>query len=361
MTLTQLRYLIAIVDARLNMTLASDLVHATQPAISKQVKLLEEELGFQIFARYGKSLAKLSPAGAQVIERARVILAEAANIRSLAANERRESAGELVIATTQTQARFVLPPALKRLKETWPEVSVRLNLFADLGQSVQANEGADLMIASAGLRPQTHDIVIPLYRWRRVAVAPKDHPLAVLGRPLSLADLAEQPLIGYESPLGSHSSATAAFTAAGLSAQFAYAAHDTEVIKAYVRAGPGVGLVAEMTSGDEDLVRLPVDGLPPCETYAILPRDRVARDYVINSWPASRPISAAGTWSAASIPAAARRRWAQRRPGATGSARPADYCPAVTRQANWASTHAGPPEPGGAARPRPCAIAVARR
>jgi LysR family cys regulon transcriptional activator len=280
MTLTQLRYLIAIVDARLNMTLASDLVHATQPAISKQVKLLEEELGFQIFARYGKSLAKLSPAGAQVIERARVILAEAANIRSLAANERRESAGELVIATTQTQARFVLPPALKRLKETWPEVSVRLNLFADLGQSVQANEGADLMIASAGLRPQTHDIVIPLYRWRRVAVAPKDHPLAVLGRPLSLADLAEQPLIGYESPLGSHSSA--AFTAAGLSAQFAYAAHDTEVIKAYVRAGPGVGLVAEMTSGDEDLVRLPVDGLPPCETYAILPRDRVARDYVIN-------------------------------------------------------------------------------
>src|ERR1700759_3854535 len=99
MTLTQLRYLLAIVDADLNITLASERVFATQPGISKQIRLLEEELGFQIFVRRGKSLAKISPAGAQVIERARIIAAEAANIRSLAANERKESAGELVIAT----------------------------------------------------------------------------------------------------------------------------------------------------------------------------------------------------------------------------------------------------------------------
>lgn len=123
---------------------------------------------------------------------------------------------------------------------------------------------------------------MPLYRWRRVAVVPKGHALTASRRPLSLADLAHQPLIGYESPLGSHASATAAFARAGLPAQFAYTAHDTEVIKAYVRAGLGVGLVAEMTSGDGDLVQLPIDGLPPCETYAIFPRDRVARDYAID-------------------------------------------------------------------------------
>jgi LysR family cys regulon transcriptional activator len=282
MTLTQLRYLLAIVDANLNITLASERVHTTQPGISKQLKLLEEELGLQIFIRRGKSLVRISPAGEQVIERARVIVAEAANIRSLAANERRENAGELVIATTQTQARFVLPRALKQLKSTWPNVSVRLNLFADAVRSLSAGQDADLLIASAITWPETSGAVIPLYHWRRVAVVPRGHPLAGLRRPLTLAELARYPLIGYETALGSHASVAAAFKDGGAPAQFAYAAHDTEVIKTYVRTGLGVGLMAEMTSQDDDLVRLAVDGLPVCTTFALLSRDRVARDYVID-------------------------------------------------------------------------------
>src|SRR5690349_11532052 len=122
MTLAQLRYLVAIIDANLNITLAAERVHATQPGLSKQLKLLEEELGLQIFVRRGKSLAEVTPAGAQVISRARVILAEAANIRTVAAEHRQEAVGELVIATTQTQARFVLPPALRALKDGYPAV-----------------------------------------------------------------------------------------------------------------------------------------------------------------------------------------------------------------------------------------------
>jgi DNA-binding transcriptional LysR family regulator len=282
MTLAQLRYLLAIVDSNLNITVAAERVHATQPGISKQLKLLEEELGFQIFVRRGKSLERLSAAGVQVIERARVILSEAANIRTIAANQRGESVGELIIATTQTQARFVLTPALKRLKALSPEVSVRLNLFSDLEGSVTAKQDADLLIASSMTPPQTADLVVPLYRWRRVALAPRDHPLAGASRPLGLAELSAYPLVGYESALGSHASVAAAFADAGSPAHFAYAAHDTEVIKTYVRSGFGVGLLAEMAvSDDDDLVRLPIDGLPACYAYALLRRDRVVRDYVL--------------------------------------------------------------------------------
>src|SRR6478609_9948456 len=120
MTLTQLRYLVAIADSGLNITLAAERVHATQPGLSKQLKQLEEELGFTLFTRRGKSLEAITAAGAQVIERARIIQSEAANIRALAANLRNEAQGELRIATTHTQARYALPPAIAALRKRYP-------------------------------------------------------------------------------------------------------------------------------------------------------------------------------------------------------------------------------------------------
>lgn len=283
MTLAQLRYLLAIVDANLNITTAAHHVNATQPGLSKQLKLLEEKLGLQIFVRRGKRLESISPAGAQVVERARVLLSEAANIHALAANHRRDNQGELVIATTQTQARFVLPAALKRLQSDAPNVSVRLNLFNDAARAASARQDADLMVASAIDWPRTADLVAPLYRWRRVALMPADHPLAALKSPLALADLSAYPLIGYESALGSHATVAAAFAHAGAPVEFAYTAHDTEVIRTFVRAGLGIGLIAEMAAEDDaDLVHRPIDGLPECHAYALLRRDRVARDYVVD-------------------------------------------------------------------------------
>lgn len=283
MTLAQLRYLLAIVDANLNITVAAQRVNATQPGLSKQLKLLEEKLGLQIFVRRGKRLESISPTGAQVVERARVLLSEAANIHALAANHRQDNQGELVIATTQTQARFVLPAALKRLKSQSPDVSVRLNLFSDAQRAASARQDADLMVASAVEWPQTADLVAPLYRWRRVALMPANHPLATLSRPLTLADLSAYPLIGYESALGSHATVTAAFANAGAPAEFAYTAHDTEVIRTFVRTGLGVGLIAEMAVGDDaDLVHREIEGLPACHAYVLLRRDRVTRDYVID-------------------------------------------------------------------------------
>ena len=131
MTLTQLRYLVAIADSGLNITLAAERVHATQPGLSKQLKQLEDELGFLLFARKGRSLESVTSGGRQVLAHARRMLAEAGNIRSYAANQRGEAHGRLTIATTHTQARFVLPPVVARVKQAYPQVSIHLHPVPD--------------------------------------------------------------------------------------------------------------------------------------------------------------------------------------------------------------------------------------
>ena len=174
MTLTQLRYLVAIADAGLNITLAAARVHATQPGLSKQLKQLEEELGFLMFVRKGRSLETITPAGAEVLARARVILAETANIRAYAANQRRDSQGQLTITTTHTQARFVLPPAIARIKRDFPQVSVHLQQSAEGAALDLLGTGeADMAVVStAGSQPQG-GVAVPLYRWKRLALVPR--------------------------------------------------------------------------------------------------------------------------------------------------------------------------------------------
>ena len=285
MTLTQLRYLIAIADSGLNITLAAERVHATQPGLSKQLRQLEDELGFQLFTRKGKSLDAVTRAGGQVLERARTILAEAANIRSIAANLRNESRGELRIATTHTQARFALPPAIAALSLGYPEVSVHLQPVRDAEVLAQLEAGhVDMaVISSAGAAPAS-GIALPAYRWRRVIMAPQGHPLAAHGRAPSLGELAALPLVSYDSSLKAESSLQRAFKEAGLSPQIAMTAGDADLIKTYVRAGLGIGVLAEMAlSGDDgDLVPLPADHLfPECTTWIVLRRESVLREYML--------------------------------------------------------------------------------
>jgi DNA-binding transcriptional LysR family regulator len=285
MTLTQLRYLVAIADAGLNITLAAARVHATQPGLSKQLKQLEDELGFLLFVRKGRSLEAITPAGAEVLERTRVILAETANIRAYAANQRRESHGQLTITTTHTQARFVLPPAIARIKRDFPQVSVHLQ---------QSTEGAALdllgsgeadmaVVSTAGGEPQG-GIAVPLYRWKRLALVPRGHDLDRAGRAPDLQELAKYPLISYESSVRPESSLRRAFAGAGLEPDLALTALDADLIKTYVRAGLGVGLLAEMAvgTGDTDLRGWPAPReISECIAWAVLPRERVLRDYAL--------------------------------------------------------------------------------
>ena len=286
MTLTQLRFLVAIADAGLNITLAAERVHATQPGLSKQLKQLEDELGFQLFTRKGKSLESITHAGSHVLERARTILAEAANIRSIAANLRNEARGELRIATTHTQARFVLTEAITALSRIYPQVSVHLQPGRE-NDALSLLDGGqvDMAIVSTSGAPPHAGIALPAYRWHRLILAPKQHRLATLARELSLDDLAAEPLISYDSSQKPESSLRRAFDAAGLHPQIAITAGDADLIKAYVRAGLGIGILAEMAilSPDlEDLRALPADHLfARCTTWIVLRRESVLRDYVL--------------------------------------------------------------------------------
>ncbi|MBB4126932.1 DNA-binding transcriptional LysR family regulator [Xanthomonas translucens] len=285
MTLTQLRYLVAIADADLNITLAAARVHATQPGLSKQLKQLEDELGFLLFVRKGRSLETVTPAGREVIERARAVLAEANNIRTYAANQRRESQGQLTLTTTHTQARFVLPPAVAQIKQAYPQVSVHLQQAAESAALDLLSQGdADIAIVStAGSEPGA-GIAVPLYRWRRLVLVPRGHALDVPRRVPDMAALAVQPLISYESSTRSGSSLQRAFGRLGLEPSIALTALDADLIKTYVRAGLGVGLLAEMAvhAGDTDLRAWPAPPeIPECIAWAVLPRDRVLRDYAL--------------------------------------------------------------------------------
>lgn len=285
MTLTQLRYLVAIADAELNITLAATRVHATQPGLSKQLKQLEDELGFLLFVRKGRSLESVTPAGVEVIARARAVLAEANNIRTYAANQRRESQGQLVLTTTHTQARFVLPPAVARIKQAYPQVSVHLQQAAESDALDLLSQGdADIAVVStAGSEPGA-GIAIPLYRWRRLVLVPKGHPLDQAGRAPDLAALAACPLISYESSTRPGSSLQRAFADVGLVPDLSLTALDADLIKTYVRTGLGVGLLAEMAvnAADSDLRAWPAPGgIAHCTAWAVLPRERVLRDYAL--------------------------------------------------------------------------------
>jgi DNA-binding transcriptional LysR family regulator len=285
MTLTQLRYLVAIADAGLNITLAAARVHATQPGLSKQLKQLEDELGFLLFVRKGRSLEAITPAGAEVLDRARVILAETANIRAYAANQRRESQGQLTITTTHTQARFVLPPAIARIKREFPQVSVHLQQSAEGAALDLLGSGeADMAVVStAGGEPQG-GVAVPRYRWRRLALVPRGHPLDRAGKAPDIQELSQYPLISYESSTRPESSLQRAFSSVGLEPNLALTALDADLIKTYVRSGVGVGLLAEMavSAADHDL-RAWVAPAPiaECIAWAVLPRDRVLRDYAL--------------------------------------------------------------------------------
>ena len=286
MTLTQLRYLVAIADSGLNITQAAERVHATQPGLSKQLKQLEDELGFLLFQRRGRSLESITPAGREVLVHARRVLTEANNIRAYAANERGERQGRLQLVTTHTQARFVLPPAIAGLARRFPEVSIHLQPASEGEVLAQLARGqADFAVVSTAGDVPGGGLAVPLYRWRRVVLMPNSHPLATLQRAPALAELAPLPLVSYESTNRPDSSLRRAFADAGLEPNVAMTARDADLIKTYVRAGLGVGLLAEMAVSareDADLRALPAPAaIPECTSWAVLPRERVLRDYAL--------------------------------------------------------------------------------
>jgi LysR family cys regulon transcriptional activator len=252
MKLHQLRYLAAVAQSGLNITAAAQKLHTSQPGVSKQIKLLEDELGFQIFVREGRNLTRITPAGQQVIDRALRILQEAQSIRDLSTELRDEGRGSLSIGTTHTQARYVLPDVIRQFRGRYP--NVRLNLHQGTSEQIAemvAHDRIDCAIATGSQHLFGDLTLLPCYHWHRTVVVPKDHPLASGGR-LTLKALAAYPLITYTFSFDGPSSLQEAFAKTGLTPNVAITARDADVIITYVRLGLGVGIVAHMAIGEED-------------------------------------------------------------------------------------------------------------
>jgi LysR family cys regulon transcriptional activator len=247
MKLHQLRYLAAVAQSGLNITAAAQKLHTSQPGVSKQIKLLEDELGFQIFTREGRNLTRITPAGQQVIDRALQILKETQAIRDLATELRDEGRGSLAIGTTHTQARYVLPEVIQQFRARYPDV--RLNLHQGTSEQIAemvAQDRIDCAINTGSEHLFGDLTLLPCYRWHRVIVVPRNHPLAEVEKP-TLKQLVAYPLITYTFSFSGPSSLHQAFA--------------KDVIKTYVRLGLGVGLVAQMAiSAQEDPDLVFMDG-----------------------------------------------------------------------------------------------------
>ncbi|HHQ13730.1 MAG TPA: HTH-type transcriptional regulator CysB [Chromatiales bacterium] len=286
MTLQQLRYLLGIADANLNITAAAERLHTSQPGISKQLKLLEQELGMQLFTRKGKSLAAITPAGHDVIARARKIMREAENIKSLAKNLSAEQEGSLSIATTHTQARYVLPEMIRSFRERYPKVSLELHQgTSEQIAELMADNRVDFAIATGSQHLFPGLVMLPCYHWNRIVLVPKEHPLARRTGALDLASLAEHPLITYVFSLTGESSFKRAFAEQGLEPDVVFTARDADIIKTYVRMGMGVGVVASMAyecQDEADLVAIDARGLfPQLTTWIGYRRDTVLRSFMV--------------------------------------------------------------------------------
>ncbi len=258
MKIQQFRYIVEIVNQNMNVTDAANALFTSQPGISKQVRLLEDELGLEIFERNGKHIKGLTPAGARIVAVARELLVKTQNIKAIANEYTRPNCGVLRIATTNTQARYMLPSVIRRFSKQYPEVSLHIHQ----GSPTQIYDAllfgeVDFAITTEAQYLFDDVVLLPCYMWNRSVIVKPEHPLAQCKK-LTIEALGQYPLVTYTFGFTGGSDLDYAFNSAGLLPNIVFTATDADVIKTYVRLGLGVGIMASMahTEADNDLVAL---------------------------------------------------------------------------------------------------------
>ncbi|WP_455366099.1 LysR substrate-binding domain-containing protein [Kaarinaea lacus] len=284
MKLQQLRYICEVARRGLNVSSAAERLHTAQSGISTQIRLLEEELNVQIFERHGKRLVSITPSGRTIIEMAERILCEAENIQQVSEQLNDQSKGTLSIATIHAYANYSLPPLIKKFSSQYPGIQLRIHQ-GDPEQLVDMvlSRTADLAITTSPENVPDELIMLPYRTWKLAAITLPDHPLQNV-KPLTLEALAAYPLVTYDYAFASRSSINTAFDEKGLMTNIALTAHDSDIIKTYVKLGLGVGLVAKSSIDEEkdadlrviDAAHLFQSGT----TYICLHRGKHLRDYV---------------------------------------------------------------------------------
>lgn len=283
MKLHQLKYVHEVARQGLSISAAAEALHTSQPGVSKQIQLLEDELNLQIFQRNGKRLTGVTEPGKHIIKLAATVMLEMQNIKRVGDEFSKVETGTLTIATTHTQARYKLPAAVKQFMEQYPHVKLNIHQGNPSQVTAQIASGeADIGIATEAISQDERLLCLPCYEWNRCVVVPKGHRLASAS-PLTLAQIASYPLITYDFAFAGSTTVSKVFHDAGVLPNVVLTAIDADVIKTYVELGLGVGLIANMAYDemrDKELVRLDCSHLfPPSTTYLGVRKDAFMRGY----------------------------------------------------------------------------------
>ncbi len=244
MKLQQLRYLREVAKCGLNVSVAAAALHTSQPGISKQIRLLEDELGVDILIRHGKRVVDVTEPGRVILGIAERILQDTENLTQVAGEFRDQAAGRLTIATTHTQARYSLPTVVSAFKRRYPKVRLTLKQGSppQLAEMVLAGE-ADIAIATEALDHYPKLLALAGYQWRHCVVVPDPHPLLKEKR-VTLETLARYPIVTYDPAFAGRNRIDDAFKAQGLAPDIVLSAVDSDVIKTYVELGLGIGIIS---------------------------------------------------------------------------------------------------------------------
>jgi LysR family transcriptional regulator, cys regulon transcriptional activator len=251
MKIQQLKYIWEVANHDLNVSATADSLFTSQPGVSKQIRMLEDELDVQIFQRNGKHLTEITPAGRIIIDMAGEILDKVEGVKRVADDFSNKRQGSLSIATTHTQARYVLPKIIQDFIKLYPDISLDMHQGTPVQISELASKGVvDFAIATEALELFDNLVMMPCYRWNRSVIVNREHPLAT-ETSLTLETLAEYPLVTYVFGFTGRSQLDQAFQKANLSPKIFFTASDADVIKTYVKMNLGVGIVASMAYDPE--------------------------------------------------------------------------------------------------------------
>ena len=246
MNFQQLRIIREAARRDCNLTDVANALYTSQSGVSRHIRELEDELGIELFVRHGKRLLGMTEPGKELLKIAERMLGDADNIRRLASAFANRQNGRLHVATTHTQARYALPRAVKAFRQHFPDVQLELQQGGpdEIVRLLQSGE-ADIGVSSEQLEQSENLVAFPYYTWHHCILVPADHPLTRIGQ-LTLAHLAEWPLITYQTGLTGRARVDEAFANAGLQPEILLTAQDSDVIKTYVELEMGVGILADM-------------------------------------------------------------------------------------------------------------------
>ncbi|MCU4356743.1 CysB family HTH-type transcriptional regulator [Acinetobacter ursingii] len=256
MNFQQLRIIRETVRQNFNLTEASAALYTSQSGVSKHIKDLEDELGVQLFIRKGKRLLGLTEPGQALLGIVERMLVDAENIKRLADDFNKVDEGTLTIATTHTQARYVLPPIVNQFKKLFPKVHLILQQASPTEISEMLLQGeADIGIATESLTTEENLASVPYYQWQHSIIVPQNHPLSS-ATDITLEALSNFPIITYHGGFTGRSKIDKAFEDAGIDVDLVMSALDADVIKTYVELGMGVGIVNDVAYDRERDYRL---------------------------------------------------------------------------------------------------------